>query len=634
LTVANLRQLCGHGARLELNFDAITANNPGRGRLTSIVDSSGNIAWRYDPQGRVISKTQTVITAAGTRVFTVAYEHTAGRMSKITYPSGKAVQLARWGNGRVGLLTVVGDAGPRLFRVPGPFGAAHRIVAWATRDPNGKDGSVIREFDQDGRFKNDLLQFGSISQNSWTPAGYFARTYDAGGQLTSMVQLSGAQQLFGYDGLGRLIGYVDNTGNRGWQYDLNGNRTLEVISSSNYTYPPTTTSNRLASVSGPQNRSYTYNGAGAITSDGVRTYLYDARGQMSGVTLSAGTVAYAVNAHAQRVAKTGPASLVPGGARYFLYGDGDELGGHLLGEYDAAGNPVLEYVPVDDAPALLLGPNNAQYFVDTNHLGQPRGVWRDDPVTPTLMWRMYTADPFGNLLPEENPAGAGQFTFNARFPGQYYDSESTLHYNWNRYYDPQTGRYVQADPIGLAGGINTYTYVGGNPVSRSDWNGLWSTSVHHALIEGLIAIGGLDPTMVGSIQRGSDLADFLPNQLTDSFVHAMRDSGRQTVEMQKRRACLFVKGKMDFFNNYRSDPSPRIRQKAWEALGGAMHTVMDSTSPVHEGFQFWSPFDFLNHGPLPSSEENLLGMTPSIAAETYARMMAVLKGEDCECVLK
>jgi hypothetical protein len=71
------------------------------------------------------------------------------------------VQLARWGNGRVGLLTVVGDAGPRLFRVPGPFGAAHRIVAWATRYPNAKDGSVIREFDQDGRFKNDLLQFGN-----------------------------------------------------------------------------------------------------------------------------------------------------------------------------------------------------------------------------------------------------------------------------------------------------------------------------------------------------------------------------------------------------------------------------------------------------------------------------------------
>jgi RHS repeat-associated protein len=180
---------------------------------------------------------------------------------------------------------------------------------------------------------------------------------------------------------------------------------------------------------------------------------------------------------------------VPGGARYFLYGDGDELGGHLLGEYDAAGNPVLEYVPVDDAPALLLGPNNAQYFVDTNHLGQPRGVWRDDPVTPTLMWRMYTADPFGNLLPEENPAGAGQFTFNARFPGQYYDSESTLHYNWNRYYDPQTGRYVQSDPIGLAGGINTYAYVGGNPIRHSDQLGLWVVAIG--------ITGGIGSTPIG-----------------------------------------------------------------------------------------------------------------------------------------
>ncbi|TFY96148.1 RHS repeat-associated core domain-containing protein, partial [Ramlibacter humi] len=74
--------------------------------------------------------------------------------------------------------------------------------------------------------------------------------------------------------------------------------------------------------------------------------------------------------------------------------------------------------------------------------------------------------------PNQNPSSLGTFTFNQRFPGQVFDTETGLNQNWNREYRTAWGRYVQSDPIGLAGGINTFSYVGANPLSFSDAKGL------------------------------------------------------------------------------------------------------------------------------------------------------------------
>jgi type VI secretion system secreted protein VgrG len=81
------------------------------------------------------------------------------------------------------------------------------------------------------------------------------------------------------------------------------------------------------------------------------------------------------------------------------------------------------------------------------------------------------ADPFGVTPPTSDPSGVGVYTYNLRLPGQIGDRESNLFQNWHRNYDPVTGRYIESDPIGLGGGLNTYAYVGGNPLTRIDPDG-------------------------------------------------------------------------------------------------------------------------------------------------------------------
>lgn len=106
------------------------------------------------------------------------------------------------------------------------------------------------------------------------------------------------------------------------------------------------------------------------------------------------------------------------------------------------------------------------YYIHTDQLDTPRVI---TDTNGNVVWQWDNSDPFGNNMANENPNGAGQFTFNLRFPGQYYDRETDLHYNVNRDYDPSVGRYIESDPIGLDGeDVNTYSFVGQDPVNWID----------------------------------------------------------------------------------------------------------------------------------------------------------------------
>ncbi|MEO5626877.1 MAG: RHS repeat-associated core domain-containing protein [Dokdonella sp.] len=109
------------------------------------------------------------------------------------------------------------------------------------------------------------------------------------------------------------------------------------------------------------------------------------------------------------------------------------------------------------------------YQIDSDHLGRPELITN---ANKSVVWRSNNR-PFGGMTPDSSNTLTD---FNVGFPGQYLDAESGLWYNMNRYYLAELGRYLQPDPIGLAGG-NPYVYAGGNPVNSTDFLGLQDMSL-------------------------------------------------------------------------------------------------------------------------------------------------------------
>ena len=139
--------------------------------------------------------------------------------------------------------------------------------------------------------------------------------------------------------------------------------------------------------------------------------------------------------------------------------------GQLLGDYTGA-TPQAEYVYLDGTP-IAVAKSGTLSYIETDHLGTPRQVV--NPATNTALWTWdLLASTFGVNGPNQSPSGGGAYTLNLRFPGQYYDAETGLNYNYQRDYESSTGRYAESDPIGLDGGDNTYFYVDGNPLNGID----------------------------------------------------------------------------------------------------------------------------------------------------------------------
>jgi RHS repeat-associated protein len=185
----------------------------------------------------------------------------------------------------------------------------------------------------------------------------------------------------------------------------------------------------------------------------------------------------------------------------------------LIAEANERGTITREYIYVDHHPVAMMD-NGETFWIHTDHLGTPIAVTNEQR---TIVW---SADqrPFGEAAINADPdRNQKTFTLNLRFPGQYADDESGIHYNYFRDYDPRTGRYLTPDPLGTFDGTNSFAYVHGNPMSGFDSLGLYDEMIHYYMTYFLGLVAGLPQDVARTMAIASQYVD--ENFLTQP-IHA------------------------------------------------------------------------------------------------------------------
>jgi RHS repeat-associated protein len=233
-----------------------------------------------------------------------------------------------------------------------------------------------------------------------------------------------------------------------------------VESRGTYSYQQGT--NKLTHIEGTPPIDYGYDANGNITTENTWTYIYDLSNQLIRVLQGGNQVGeYTFNGAGQRIKKVTQIET-----RIFHY----DLWGHLIAETNQSGQLLAEYIYLGDQLLAMIKPGEAAYYFHNDHLGTPQ-VLTDG--TGSVSWKAaYT--PFGQA---NITVGTVENPF--RSPGQYYDQETGLHYNYFRYYNPPIGRYLTPDPIELRGGINIFAYVSNNPLLFIDAYGLSITGYRY-----------------------------------------------------------------------------------------------------------------------------------------------------------
>jgi RHS repeat-associated protein len=382
---------------------------------TSVANEKGRLTGRTDSSGSYTFyyDAQGNVTKEEKTISNILYTTEYGYskdnvLTSITYPSGRVLEYTLDVTGRTTQVDTTLNGNPKTLA----SSITYLPYGGITGLTYGNTLSLTHDYDN--QYRTSEIAVGSILDRTYG--------YDANGNITSTDDGEAA-----------------------------GNEALE--SAGIYSYGQGT--NLLADIQAGSPVVYDYDENGNTVTANNRTFTYDLSNRLITVQEGSTTLGqYVYNALNQRIKRT-----VQGVTTIFHY----DLQGHLIAETNAGGQTLVEYFYLGDQPLAMVRPSEALYYFHNDHLGTPQILTNG---TGNVIWKaVYT--PFG-----EAEITTGTVENPIRFPGQYYDQETGLHYNYYRYYDPKMGRYLTPDPIELDGGSNLYVYVENTPTNQIDLLGL------------------------------------------------------------------------------------------------------------------------------------------------------------------
>lgn len=443
------------------------------GNLLTWSDGTFSALRSYDDADQLTNETVTYGTGQGNFTLSHAYSyHGNGQIKTYTGPDGVTISYEF-------------DGAAQLERVEIPGEGTMAVTDWQWFQPKKVllPGGSERRMEYDGyqgltqlkvvnpsqaavfELKNQYGKLAEI-QSTRIDGNELVYTHDDAGRLTQVNAglLTARSETFTLDANGNRLTH-SQTGSTQWQYDAAGRLT------------------QRPSASGGGTTSYQYDASGnlSVKTDTSRPepyrttrYSWDAFNRLAEVKDGAGhrIARYTYDPFDRRIRKERGDSATlqagagaPNSATHYLH---TEWG--LLAEADGSGQLTTTYGwnPQKDnsvAPLFARTPDTANpgqwrtVYYHNDHLGAPQRI---TDKSGAVIWAA-DYDAYGKAITRTTVDAAKAITSNLRYPGQYWDAETGLHYNDRRYYDPETGRYLSSDPIGFEGGINLYAYAAAAP---------------------------------------------------------------------------------------------------------------------------------------------------------------------------
>ena len=421
-------------------------------------DTNTHFIYQRDALGRVIQETISYGSGSDKITKTLKYSYDEeGNLVSFSYPDNSSVKY-QYDKNQLTKATL----------------ANGEIITWSNYEwltptkINYPNAIQTYHYDPLGR----LLQTDLTNNNEVLLHRQYS--YDKVGNISQM-QTEYGETNYQYDSLDRLIlskpsNEIQNLGIgiESYGYDAIGNRISSSVLQDEWIYNQL---NQLTTFGDKINQTtltYTANSqlASEVTDNQKLSYHYNAADRLISIKDGNNDVAsYQYDAFGRRISK-----MVNGEVTYFIYANEG-----LIGELDNKGNLSEAYGWIPNSqwgtkPLWLAKVKINQtlqsasyHYLITDHLGTPQLAINGQGQQT---WKMHS-DAFGNIALDSN----NQMTLNLRFPGQYYDQETGLSYNYQRDYNPKIGRYIQSDPLGLNGGINSFVYVENNPLKYMDARG-------------------------------------------------------------------------------------------------------------------------------------------------------------------